>query len=321
MPPSRGRGAARGGRNQGSGRGAPAAEPAPAPAEADVDFEQHPAGIILLSHAPPKGIRFSVSRDLFSNFATYATLPVRMIGEIDRWLSKKDGKLVIDWEADNSSTTQHLAVLLQDKYDFKLERWLDGRHPPRAKGLDAKRRYARAIASGPYASWAADEEAAGVNEPITIEYEEEGRRLEQTWTPVERQSIREDWRPGPRFKTKIHSSLPEHRYNTLVKMLFNVALPRNLSNTCVDWFNERLDGKDNSAASKKTTEGSPDGSASMHREQSSNSPRDTSEGRDEACCPRSSPTTGSVSNVGSCCSSLAVASTEALPWLSTESPT
>ena len=91
MPPSRGRGAARGGRNQGSGRGAPAAEPAPAPAEADVDFKQHPAGIILLSHAPPKGIRFSVSRDLFSNFATYATLPVRMIGEVDRWLSKKDG--------------------------------------------------------------------------------------------------------------------------------------------------------------------------------------------------------------------------------------
>ena len=225
---ARGRGGnPRGGRGAGQ---APAAAPAAESSEdddsPDVEFKNPPAGIILLSHAPPKSIRFSVKRELFSNFPNFTNLPERMIGVIDKWCpgGKNDGRIVCEWEADDSSTIQSLCVMLQPRFDFKFERYIDGRAPPRAKGLDAKRKFAHAVRDGPYASWADEAAPTQTNtEKIEVEYEEGPQRLKQIWQPVAPQSITEDWRPGPRFKTKITPDLHPSRYNSLIKMLFNVG--------------------------------------------------------------------------------------------------
>ena len=40
----------------------------------------------------------------------------------------------------------------------------------------------------------------------------QNRRYKQSWTPVPAQAINVDWRPGPRFKTKIDPTLPPTRY-------------------------------------------------------------------------------------------------------------
>ena len=44
----------------------------------------------MLSHAPPGGIRFSISKALFRSAPNHATLPDRLLGEIDRWTNRKD---------------------------------------------------------------------------------------------------------------------------------------------------------------------------------------------------------------------------------------
>ena len=56
----------------------------------DLDPDKQPLGVIILSHAPPGGIRFSISKDLFKNAPNHATLPDRLLGEIDRWTNRKD---------------------------------------------------------------------------------------------------------------------------------------------------------------------------------------------------------------------------------------
>lgn len=92
---------------------------------------------------------------------------------------------------------------------------------------------------------------------VSIEYEEGGLDLQQEWTPRPPQYVTEDWRPGPRFKAKINSSLAPSKYDSLTKMLFNVGIPRNLSRACTSWFNERLEGVDDDPDpyKRKTTEG------------------------------------------------------------------
>ena len=273
MPPV-GRGGARGapgkggaagpnapGRAGGKGKGAAAA--ADDDEDVDIDFEQHPAAIILLSHAPPKDIRFSVTKDLFSQYANYDALPDRMIGEVESWSGGRNGGragggLVVSWEADSSSSTEYLAVMLRRRYEFKFEKYANGKTPPRAKGLESKRRFAEATTNGPYKYWKQDDEEdqdVFVEREVKIPYKEGGLDLEQVWTLRPPTFIQEDWRPGTRFRARIDPFLPPARYDTLVKMLFNVALPRTLSRSCVDWFNQRLSGKDHLPANKKTTEG------------------------------------------------------------------
>ena len=150
-----GRNAARGrGRGRGAAAGAPADEP-PVDAEPDddIDYALHPIGIIVYSHDPPKDIRFTISRDLFKSYpaATFDALPARMTGVIDQWVRKAEGKLKISWPFDESNTVKYLSSLLAKDLDMRLETYESGRAAPKAKGMQAKQRYAVALASGPYA--------------------------------------------------------------------------------------------------------------------------------------------------------------------------
>ena len=119
----------------------------------DIDYALHPIGIIVYSHDPPKDIRFTISRDLFKSYpaATFDALPARMTGVIDQWVRKAEGKLKISWPFDQSNTVEYLSSLLAKDLYMWLETYESGRAAPKAKGMQAKQRYAVALASGPYA--------------------------------------------------------------------------------------------------------------------------------------------------------------------------
>ena len=118
-----------------------------------VEVEQHPLGIIIRSHAPPKGIRFEISRDHWKSEPTVHTrLPERVIGQIEQWRNKVSGKIHVEWESDGSNSDEHLSVLLRPSLGFKLLPYADNRSAPKAKGSAAKRAYADSIARGPYAA-------------------------------------------------------------------------------------------------------------------------------------------------------------------------
>ena len=67
------------------------------------------------------------------------------------------------------------------------------------------------------------------------------------------QFVREDWRPGERFRATIN--LPESKWNTLEKMLLNVGLFTPFAAECEAWFNERLDDQSTDEWNRKTTRG------------------------------------------------------------------
>ena len=69
------------------------------------------------------------------------------MGVIVQAVKKADGKYTIRWPVDNSSTTEYLASILSKKFELRLETYENGRAPPKAKGMSAKRAYAVAISS------------------------------------------------------------------------------------------------------------------------------------------------------------------------------
>ena len=116
-------------------------------------MDKHPIGIILKSNAI-KDIRFSISKDHWKDSpSVFSTLPDVVVGCIDKWggQSKSDNKIDVSWESDGTSSVEFLAVLLRPSLGFKLLPYLNGKSAPRAKGANAKREYAVATTTGPYA--------------------------------------------------------------------------------------------------------------------------------------------------------------------------
>ncbi|KAL3896488.1 MAG: hypothetical protein SGPRY_013260 [Prymnesium sp.] len=104
---------------------------------------EHPLGVIIASIAPPKGIRFTISRNYFKRASNYAELPERLLGEVDRWVKKDEGRATVLWPADASNTIEYLPNLFH--WQMQLEPYEDGRSAPKAKGTTAKRLYAKLL--------------------------------------------------------------------------------------------------------------------------------------------------------------------------------
>ena len=121
--------------------------------------DKHPVGIILKSNAL-KGIRFQVSKEHWKGTAAYARLPALVVGAFSAWSgSKEDGKVGVDWESDGFNSVEHLSVILRPKLCLKLLPYAaGGKSAPKAKGAQAKRNYATAISTGPYAPQRDDNE-------------------------------------------------------------------------------------------------------------------------------------------------------------------
>lgn len=75
----------------------------------------------------------------------------------------------------------------------------------------------------------------------------------QTWDVRAPTFVKEDWRPGERFRARIN--LPAAKHNSLEKMLFNVALFTPFAKDCSDFFDERLTEDGRGDWDRKTTRG------------------------------------------------------------------
>jgi hypothetical protein len=74
-----------------------------------------------------------------------------------------------------------------------------------------------------------------------VNYTDSGESLVQIWDVRGPQFIKEDWRPGDRFRSTL-TILPS-KYNSTEKMLFNVALITPFAKQMVGWANMRLQVK------------------------------------------------------------------------------
>jgi hypothetical protein len=209
----------------------------------------HPVGIIIRSLEPPRGIRFEIDRCHWEEERGYDQLPARVIGAIDKWNRKETGSLLIDWETDGSNSMEWLSALLKPELEIKLLPYADNGSAPKAKGSAAKRAYAVAISTGPYASGVPAPDLAQVQ----INYREGGNTLVQIWDVRGPTFVKEDWRSGERFRASIN--LLPSKYNTLEKMLFNVALFTPFAKQMASWSNERLEENGTSDWERRTTEG------------------------------------------------------------------
>ena len=87
-----------------------------------------------------------------------------------------------------------------------------------------------------------------------IEYDDLGGRSQvQIWDVRGSQFVREDWRPGERFRGTL--MLSATKTNTLESMLFNVGLFTPFAQDCASFFNERLDPKGEKDWNRPTTAG------------------------------------------------------------------
>jgi hypothetical protein len=234
--------------------------------------DKHPFGIILKSNTV-KGIRFSILKEHWRGEAVYARLPDAVIGAIDAWggRSKADNKIVVEWETDGKNSVESLEVLLKPCNGFKLLPYLNGRGAPKPKGASANREYSVAISTGPYAT-EEQTEARTVEVPCRcplstllhrraltsrasllgsqVDYVDQGgRALVQIWDVRGPQFVKEDWRPGERFRAQINLNSPS-KYNTLETMLFNVGLFTPFATECAAWMNERLQVKGQKGATE-----------------------------------------------------------------------
>lgn len=133
-----------------------------------VEVDQHPIGIILKSLKQVKDVRFEVSNEHWRGEAAYSTLPPRVIGVIEKWTGtgKSAGKIHVNWKTDSTNSDEFLAVLLRPPLSLKLLPYEDGRTAPTAHGAPAKRKYATAMHSGPYAPPA--QEDAGLGSKVQV---------------------------------------------------------------------------------------------------------------------------------------------------------
>lgn len=143
----------------------------------DVDPTKQPYGIVVLSHSPPKDLRFSISKKLFRlsyPSAIYNELPVRVTGCVQGWAGPcANMKLSIDWEEDKTNSLEYLATLLNPRFAFKFEQKVGG-GLAKAVGTTYRCEYATATASGPYARFFQTDSSTAESIVWDIKYEEKG---------------------------------------------------------------------------------------------------------------------------------------------------
>ena len=52
----------------------------------DSEALEHPVGIVIISHSPPAGIRFSIKKEFFQDDRSYGVMPDRIFATIQRWV-------------------------------------------------------------------------------------------------------------------------------------------------------------------------------------------------------------------------------------------
>lgn len=206
------------------------------------DREQHEITCALLDAARISGVRFSVSKEFWRGYQFYDSLDVRVYGTFEQWLNVAARRPKILWDDGETDTLLCLEHLLPTEFDMRLERYADGKAPPKPR---------RRPNAGPTEN---DEEEAG--EDINIQYKVGHREEVQSWRYRTPESITEDARKEDRHRPAINRD--RSQYRTLYDFFVNVAVPMPLIQRmfgATGWINARLTGTDNHYLRRKTSVG------------------------------------------------------------------
>lgn len=215
------------------------------------EVEAHPITNALLDASSIKDVGFSVSKEFWHGYSFYDNLAERIHGRFTQWLNVKKRLPRIEWDDATVDTAISLHDLLATGCGMQLE-YYNGKAPPKPKRLAGQPRGTGASSS---ATGEQDEQVDGMA-PVVLSYKSGARDLEQVWHYATPEAIVLDARQDARQRPSINKDKAD--YNTPFKMWLNVCLPEDFLNKLWGsdgWMNSRLNGKDNSAANRKTTIG------------------------------------------------------------------
>ena len=196
---------------------------------------------ILMQFKTPKDIRISVKGEYWERLPELRGQ--RLEGTIMQWAKKEgpDRKLKVLWP--DGHDIEHLDMLLHPEVDLQFLRYANGKPAPQLSGRAAAREARDREAS----------QAAAPQEKIVVEYVDGGEPKKQVWTVERPEGITVDQRTEDWVEPVINRK--EALLKTPYKMWVNATLPIGIVTQLVRFFNQRLDGSNDSYAYRKTTAG------------------------------------------------------------------
>ena len=196
------------------------------------------------------GIRISIHKDFWGSLRSVTACPTitgfeeeqpdaslwpRIIGTIKKWAKKGEQLRVHFYDGD---FTYELSAMAVPEYNLRLEKYEDGRDPPRGRG-DGARGIPPAVAP------------AMTEVTFTSTYSSGAVDQQLVWKLIDKDGVRVDARTEPRFKAQFKVG-SKHVYNTEYKMVKAFIPPKWLARL-TKYLNQRLDGARHKT--RKTTEG------------------------------------------------------------------
>eukprot|EP00965_Chrysotila_dentata_P255155 6212119-Pleurochrysis_carterae.AAC.2 len=198
--------------------------------------------LIMLDQNKIVDLRGEVSRDLYPNVPNYDELPERLCFKFDGWVNKKDKRVRLLFDYDNTMDNVYLHQLFNPPWGFKFIPGTNGRVPRRSAAWRARmdRAAAEAAAAGPPPE----------RRFVDVKYMHGQSERLQRWYYEEPESVATDERTAARNKPKINRE--PKAINTAFKMLL-ACLPPDYLNGMVAFFNQRLSDTDKNT--RLTTKG------------------------------------------------------------------
>lgn len=214
-------------------------------------WEKHPVVKILVAQQSVSGIRISIHKDFWPGLKDVEECPEsteeepgpdaamwpRIVGTIKRWQNIKEFKLRMSYY--DGEQTNALQYMVDDAFGLRLEKYADGRDPPRGRG-DGARGTQPAAAAAPVPD-------------VTFRAVYSVGSTEQTlvWKQLPKEGVRVDARTEERFKPVIKSGNVSN-IKTPYQMVKMMIPPKWLTRM-EKYINQRLSGLNHK--NRKTTTG------------------------------------------------------------------
>lgn len=213
------------------------------------EWEKHPVVKILAAQTSITGIRISIHKNYWPELKNVTACPLsndddpgpdpaqwpRIVGTIKKWQNLKEKKVRMSWY--DGEQTNELETMADADFDLRLEKYADGRDPPRSRGDGAR-------GVQPTAAPAADVSFQAVYTIGTTEQV-------LTWKQVPKEGVQIDARKDERFRPTIKSGNIKD-INTPYKMV-KVMMPHKWLTRMERCINQRLTGLNHK--NRKTTIG------------------------------------------------------------------
>ena len=226
------------------------------------ELEAQTAYKILVSMKSIVGVRFSISKTIFSQSQGYDEMTEeRYLARITRFANTKTRTISVIWEADELTDVYPLHQLLIPAYALRFERMVNGGAPPKLTGraLAEEQVAARKRA----ATAAREDEGDGAEPPalVDIPWVDGAVHKVQQWTVLEPEGIAVDERAAAghlEYSMKLKRVLPNPDPATLrtgYQFLFLWSVPPAFLDELMAFMNERLSLMSKKACTRPVTKG------------------------------------------------------------------